>query len=290
MKGIYPASITPFDSSGCINQPVLRRLMEQNLAQGADGFFLGGSSAECFLLTQKERLAVFEAGAAFAGRTCLVAHVGAVATQEAITYAKAAKALGYHHIAATPPFYYGFDPQQVAGYYYDIAKAVDMPVLVYNFPANTGKAFDLAHPAIRRLFCSSAVLGIKHTNLNLFQMERIRRLNPSLVIMNGFDETMVAGLALGADGSIGSTFNFMLPHYRKIYDAYRAGETQKALELQTKANNIMEALCAAGLIAAIKYVLCTMGIDAGVPRKPFTPLQGRQQAFIDQVLKGNLVV
>ena len=108
-------------------------------------------------------------------------------------------------------------------------------------------------------------------------------------MMNGFDETMVAGLALGADGSIGSTFNFMYPHYRKIYDTFKAKHTEEALALQIKANNIMTALCDVGLIPAIKYVLTTMGIDAGVPRRPFQPLNEEQKQYIDETLKANLV-
>ncbi|MEM1484844.1 dihydrodipicolinate synthase family protein [Oscillospiraceae bacterium PP1C4] len=288
MNGIYVASVTPFDSEDKVNHAALTALMELNLRQGADGFFLGGSSAECFLLTEHERISVFETAAAFKEKTSLIAHVGAVSTYEAVRFAKAAKAMGFTQLAATPPFYYGFNAQQVAQYYYDISAAVDLPIMIYNFPGNTAKPFELSNPATQELFRSKAVSGIKHTDLNLFQMERIRNLNPSLTIMNGFDETMVAGLALGADGSIGSTFNIMLPHYKKIYAAYQLGDGKGALALQVLANNIMEALCSVGLIPAIKYVLTTMGIDAGAPRKPFAPLTQEQRALIDQILAANL--
>ena len=120
-------------------------------------------------------------------------------------------------------------------------------------------------------------------------MERIKALNPRLKIMNGFDETMVAGLALGADGSIGSTFNFMLPHYLTVYRLFREGCIDEAREAQVKANNIMEALCAVGLIPAIKYVLGTMGVDAGTARRPFGTLSDGQKAMLDQVIRDNLI-
>ena len=288
MKGIFAASITPFDSSNKVSQKAIASLLQWNLKQGADGFFLGGSSAECFLLTEQERIDVFEAASEMKDKTTLIAHVGAVSTDEAIRYAREAKRLGFQHIAATPPFYYGFSAKQTAQYYYDISDAAGMPVLIYNFPGNTNRPFDLANPDTQALFRSGAVFGVKHTNLNLFQMERIRHLNPSLTIMNGFDETMVAGLALGADGSIGSTFNFMLPHYKKIYNSYLSGDREGALALQVKANNIMEVLCSVGLIPAIKYVLTAMGIDAGLPRRPFLPLDDSQKSFLNQVLKENL--
>jgi N-acetylneuraminate lyase len=289
MDGIYSASVTPFSHDGKFNPAALETLIRRNIAEGASGFFIGGSSAECFLLGEQERIAVFETACGFQAETDIIAHVGAVSTDESIRYAKAAKKFGAKYIAATPPFYYSFTNAQMAQYYYEISKQSDMPVMIYNFPANTGKVFDLNSQEIKKLLCSDAVWGIKHTNLNLYQMERIRNINPRLAIMNGFDETMVAGLALGANGSIGSTFNVMLPHYLKIYSAYRSGEQTKALELQTKANNIMEAFCEAGLIAAIKYVLSYQGIDAGEPRKPFTPLTQEQKEIIQDVLKANLV-
>jgi N-acetylneuraminate lyase len=290
MNGIYPASITPFDGAGKFQADVLGRLVERNLAEGASGFFAGGSSGECFLLSEAERIAVFEALSPFRDRTTLIAHVGAISTGEAIRYGMAAKKFGFQHIAATPPFYYGFSAELIAEYYYDIAGAVGMPVMIYNFPGNTNKPFNLEHPATVELLRSQAVFGIKHTNHDLSQMERIRALAPKLVIMNGYDETMLGALALGADGSIGSTFNFMLPHYKKIYDRYRAGEGREALDLQVKANNIMAALNRAGLIPAIKYILESQGIPAGPPRKPFAVLSAEQRHYLDGILKDNLCI
>jgi N-acetylneuraminate lyase len=288
MNGIYSASITPFDQTGAFQAETLIRLMERNLAEGASGFFIGGSSGECFLLTEAERIAVFEAASSLRDRTTLIAHIGAVSSAEAIRYALAAKRLGFQHIAATPPFYYGFTPEQIAGYYYDIAASAGMPVMIYNFPGNTHKPFNLEHPATAELLKSEAVFGIKHTNHDLSQMERIKALSPKLVIMNGYDETMLGGFALGADGSIGSTFNFMLPHFQKIYSLYRAGKGGEALALQVKANNIMAALNRVGLIPAIKYILETQGISAGLPRKPFTPPSPEQGRYLDGVLRDNL--
>jgi N-acetylneuraminate lyase len=288
VDGIYPASITPFNGDGRFQAEVLIRLMERNLAEGASGFFIGGSSGECFLLGEAERIAVFEAAAALRDRTTLIAHVGAVSTAEAIRYALAAKRLGFQHIAATPPYYYGFSAELIAGYYYDIAAAAGMPVMVYNFPGNTNKPFNLEHPATAELLRSKAVFGIKHTNLDLSQLERIKALSPGLTIMNGYDETMLAGLAMGADGSIGSTFNFMLPHFKTIYDRYRAGQGREALALQVKANNIMAALNRVGLIPAIKYILEGQGIPAGPARKPFVALSSEQRQYLDGVLQDNL--
>ena len=224
LGGIYSASITAYDAAGAIDAGALQAVMERNLAEGAAGFFVGGSSGECFLLTEAERIQVFEAAAALRGRTNLIAHVGAIGTGEAVRYAKAAMALGFDFCAATAPFYYGFTPAQICRYYYAIAEASGAPVLIYNFPGNTHREFDVADPDYIALFRSGAILGVKQTNYNLFQMERILNLNPDLIAFDGYDETMVAGQALGCIGSIGSTFNMMLPHYKKIFTLFDEGK------------------------------------------------------------------
>ena len=288
LGGVVPATITPFDADERINARAMTQLMDWNLAQGVDSFFIGGSSAECFLLSPDERREIFEIASAFRDRAYLCAHVGAISTREAEASARRAASLGFDAIAATPPFYYGFGSREVYGYYEAIAQAAGMPVLIYNFPGNTHRPFDLDDPVTQALFKSDFIMGVKHTNQVLHQLERIRRLNPRLIVMNGYDETMVAGLALGANGSIGSTFNFMYPHYRRIYDLYLAGKREDALALQVKANDIMAALCAVGLIPAIKYVLTTLGIDAGVARRPFRPLAEDQKRMLDAVLDANL--
>ncbi|MGN0983322.1 MAG: dihydrodipicolinate synthase family protein [Gemmiger sp.] len=289
LGGIYSASITAYDAQGRVDAQALQRVMERNLREGAAGFFVGGSSGECFLLTEAERVQVFEAASAFAGRTNLIAHVGAIGTDEAVRYAKAAMGLGFDFVAATAPFYYGFSPKQICRYYYDIAEASGAPVLIYNFPGNTHKEFDLADPDYQTLLRSGAILGVKQTNYNLFQMERILNLNPDLIAFDGYDETMVAAQALGCIGSIGSTFNMMLPHYKKIFTLFDEGRRQEALALQHKANNCMEAMCRVGLIPAIKYELARQGYPVGEARRPFSPLTDEQKAYIDAVLDRDLV-
>ena len=290
LGGVIPATVTPFREDESIDEVAMLRLMDWNLSQGVEAFFIGGSSAECFLLSSGERICTFEIAAQRKDRAFLIAHVGAISTREAEDYARHAVRLGFDAVAATPPFYYGFSSREIAAYYQDIAQAAGKPVLIYNFPGNTGKSFDLGDPVTRKLFQSDYILGVKHTNQVVYQMERIRQLNPKLKIMNGFDETMVAGLALGADGSIGSTFNFMYPHYHKIYTLFHGGKIEEARLAQVKANNIMAALCEAGLIPAIKDVLKRhMGIDVGLPRRPFRGLNPDQQAMLDQVLENNLI-
>ena len=82
----------------------------------------------------------------------------------------------------------------------------------------------------------------------------------------------------------------MFYHYRRIYDLFLEHHIDEALALQVRANTVMEALCKAGLIPAIKYVLSTMGIEAGIPRRPFKELTEDQKAKIKEVVDQNILL
>ncbi|MFT4107055.1 MAG: dihydrodipicolinate synthase family protein [Lacrimispora sp.] len=290
MKKLYVASITPFDREGKINEAAIRQLWEKNISQGADGFFIGGSSGECFLLTREERVRSFELASEYKDRTDIFAHVGAISTEEAVFYAKEAKEMGIPHIAATPPIYFGFSEKEIAGYYYDIAEAVGHSVLYYNIPSSTHKYLNLSSPEIQALLKSGAVGSVKHTNLDLLQMERMHNINPDIVCYGGFESCMVAFLAFGCEGFIGSSFNFMLPQYKRVMELYLEGRGEEARVLQSKSNNILDVLLKNGLCANLKHVVSRQGIWAGDVRKPLLPLTEDQKAEMDQVLEQYLEI
>lgn len=290
MKKIYVASITPFDEKNQMNESALKQLWDKNLSEGADGFFIGGSSGECFLLSREERVRSFELASEYTDRGDMFAHVGALNTEEAVFYTRKAVEFGIQDIAATPPFYFGFSEKEIAGYYYDIAQAANKPVLFYNIPTSTHKDMNLAHPDIQALLKSGAVGAVKHTNLNLLQMERIQNINPDIKCYGGFESCMLAFLAFGCDGFIGSSFNFMLPQFRKLMELYLSHEDDAARALQSKSNNVLDAILGNGLCACLKYIASCQGIAAGEVRRPMLPLKAEQKALIDRVLEENLEI
>lgn len=290
MGGFFVAALTPYDEQGRFHAKALHALMERTIAQGASGFLIGGSSAECPLLTHEEREAGLVAAAQYAGRaqTKLMASVAAISTEEAIAYAKVAKQLHYDAMISTVPYYYKFGMKNIARYMRSLREAVDLPLFLYNFPGNTGVELDIADPDIRAMLTDGTIAGVKQTSLNLHQMERIKNLNPELVVYGGFDEVYIGARILGADGAIGSTFNFTLPLFTKIEAAYAARDIELAQQLQRRANNIMEALVSCSLFPSIKHIMKVQGIDCGICRAPFPELTQEQEAYIEKVVADNL--
>ncbi len=271
LSGIYPALVTPFSKNGQINHDSLRKLVQLNLKKGVQGFYVGGSTAEAFLLSMDERKQILETVAAEAqGKAEIIYHIGCIYTDHAIELGKFAEEVGVSAISSVPPFYYKFSFEEIRDFYFDIVDKVDLPMIIYNFPALSGVTFSMGN--IKELADNSKIIGIKHTSYDLYQLEQIRALDEELTIFNGHDEVFIGGLALGANGAIGSTYNFMAEKFIAIEKLYRANQIQEAQQVQTEANRIIDLLVKGGVFPGIKYILDLMGIDCGECRKPFHPL------------------
>ncbi len=126
-------------------------------------------------------------------------------------------------------------------------------------------------------------MGVKHTSVNLFDLERFKHLKKPLVVFNGYDEMLIAGLSMGADGGIGSTYNFLGKEIVAIYEAFKAGDLATAREIQTKVNRIIETMIPYGVFAMEKAVLSELGIPMGDCRKPFLPLSEEGKAAAKKI-------
>ncbi len=288
-KEMITASITIYDENNRIDDIAMAKLFERIFKDGADGFFVGGSVGECFLLSDEERIHLFELASRYINRGTIYAHVGTIGTEHAVHMAKAAKSMGIKNIGATPPFYFGFTPKEVAQYYYDLAEAIDGPVLYYDIPSSTHKDLDTDNSEIKALLQSGAINAIKHTNLLSYRAKKIRELNPGIKIMGGFESRVIPMLNYHCDGFIGSTFNFMLPQYNKIVEMYDSPDKAPLFKIVSDSVDILQLLLDLGLPASIKHILSQQGLYTGPVRKPLLPLNDEAKRKLDKALEEKLI-
>ncbi len=283
LAGVFSALITPFKADGSLNLGMLGPLAEFELAQGLHGFYVGGSTGEAFLQTADERKTVLRKFAkAVQGRAKLIAHVGAISTDEAVDIGRAAADAGYDAISAIPPFYYDFSAVEVLAHYRALADATPLPLIVYNFPAKSARPLTTAD--LLALLDHPKIIGVKHTSQNLYQLERLKTAAPDAVIYNGFDEMFAGGVAMGADGGIGTTYNVMGQLFVALYHAMQAGDLALARALQTRANAVIDVLIDVGVFPGTKAILKGLGVDCGECRRPFAPLTAAQQVKVDELV------
>jgi N-acetylneuraminate lyase len=123
-------------------------------------------------------------------------------------------------------------------------------------------------------------IGIKYTSNDFFTMEQCKSKFPNKIVYNGFDEMLLCGLSMGADGGIGSTYNFMANKFVKIQKLFNEGNIAEAQKVQKEANRIITILCKVGVMQAEKEVLNQLGFDFGVCRHPFGEPTEEQKALI----------
>ena len=276
--GIFTALLTPFDKENKINEKALRELVALNLRMGVKGFYVCGSTGEAFFMSKDERAKVMEIVKDAAGDATLIAHIGSVNEMDAAALATRAKELEYDLVSSVAPFYYKFSFEEIHGYYSRLADAAKLPMLVYHIPILSG--VNMGANDLGTFLRDDRFIGIKYTSNDFFMMEQCKTGFPEKVIYNGFDEMFLAGLSMGADGAIGSTYNFMANKFVRIQSLFEAGKIAEAQKLQKEANRIIAVLCRIGVMRAEKEVLTQMGLDIGVCRHPFTEATAEDKALI----------
>ena len=277
-KGIFTALLTPFDKNGRINDKELVKLIKFNRDMGVSGFYVCGSTGEAFLLSRDERKHVMDIVKDTAGDKTLIAHVGSLNEREACELAIHANKLGYDAISSVAPFYFKFSFPEIKGYYERLADRGGLPMLVYHIPAFSGVSMN--SESLSAFLSDERFLGIKYTSNDFFTLERCKAAFPDKVFFNGYDEMILAGLSMGAEGAIGSTYNFMADKFVKIYNLFNEGKIDEARRIQNEANGIITALCKMGVMQAEKEILCQLGFDFGVCRHPFLPLGDAERDII----------
>lgn len=276
-RGIITALATPFDSNGRVNTTALCELIEHNIKMGVSGFFVCGSSAEVFTLTTEERMLIMRTVSQQVDRRVkLIAHVGCISTEQACDLGRYAKELGYDAVSSVAPFYNKFGFSEIKRYFKRVADASELPLIIYNIPAFTGVTFSFDE--LSDLLSDPRIIGIKHTSGDYMLLRQIKTAHPEKIVYNGYDETFLCGLVMGADGAIGSNFNFMADKFVEIYRLFNEGNIQRAMLIQEKATAIITAIMRFGLSPSIKALLRAQGIDCGDCREPFKKLSKEEEA------------
>lgn len=276
MKGLITALLTPFNEDGTINETGLRQLVRYNIdAMKVDGFYVGGSTGEAFLMSEKERIRAFEIVKDEAGSSVtLIAQIGSLDFDELIRLGEAAKRLEYDAVSAITPYYYKFSFDEVYSYYKRIDEILNYDMVIYSNPGMAGGNFDIAK--FEKLLAIPKVVGVKFSDADIAKFERLRKAFPNDYFYFGYDEIAMVGFALGCDGAIGSTYNVMGDLTRKVVNMLAEGKISEARALQHRITDQIEAIVNNGLYQTIKQILKASGVEGGYMKFPFSELNAEQ--------------
>lgn len=273
IDGIIPALLTAFGNDGQIDAKGVAKLARYHMDVGASGFFLCGSAGEGIYMSPAERRRIVEIVATeAAGQASIIAHVGAMSTDEAAMLARDAKAAGATAVATLPPLVFKQPWPAIIEHVRAVAQASELPTYYYHIPvithvdANAGDIAALADAV-------PGLVGLKFTATDLYLLWEVLQIhNEKLDALYGCDQQLLQGLITGACGGIGSSYNYQIEHVVELYRAFRRGDHAGARSAQDKINRVVQILFKHGGNRSVeKAMMALRGFDVGQPRRPTPP-------------------
>lgn len=276
LRGLIAAPFTPFDAQSEVNCPSIDKYAEFLISQGISGVFICGTTGESASLTTDERKRIAERWvAAAAGRLKVIVHVGGNCIPQSRELAAHAQRIGAYATAAMSPFF--FKPasaRELVDFFVPVAAAAPaLPFFYYHMPSMTGVSIDVEE--FLRLGGETIpnLAGVKYTHNNLMEMQALLNLEGGrFEVLHGFDEILLAGLALGAKAGVGSTYNYIAPVYLRIMECVEKGDLEEARRLQMISVEVVKIIIRhGGGVRGGKAIMNLLGIECGTCRRPLAP-------------------
>jgi len=240
-EGIFTALVTPF-FKGEFDKVSMGRLLERQMEAGVAGVVVCGTTGETPTLTAEEYEKVVGFVVAEAkGKLIVIAGSGTNSTKTTIERCKVARDLGVDALLVVTPYYNKPTQEGLFAHFAEVAKAVNLPVLIYNVPSRTGVS--IAPDTVSRLAQLSGIAGIKEASGSVDAVREIVRKAPeSFSCLSGDDALALPSFAVGAVGVVSVASNVVPEHMVRLWELWKAGDTKNARILDWKLAPLYKAL------------------------------------------------
>jgi 4-hydroxy-tetrahydrodipicolinate synthase len=285
-EGIYTPVVTPYHDDFSLNEDALKQTIEFLIESGVHGLIIAGTTGEYYAQSMDERLEMMDrAPALIAGRVPMIIGTGATRTEDSIIYALAAKKAGADALlVATPPYAYP-TAREIALHALAIDKAVNLPVMLYNYPGRMSVNMD--EETLDRLGRSPNFCAIKESSGDPNRLHMLARDYPQIQLSCGMDDQALEFFAWGARSWVCAGSNFAPKAHIALYQACAVdGDFTKGRAIMSAMLPLMRVLEQGGkFVQCIKYGLTLRGIDAGIVRRPLQPLNKDDKRELAQVIR-----
>ena len=285
-KGAGVALITPFNEDETVNYDMLGELIERQIAGRTDAIIVCGTTGEPATMTEDEKLAVIKyAVEKTAGRIPVIAGTGGNATSVVIDFSKKAEALGVDGLLVVTPFYNKATQNGLYAHYKEVAKAVSLPIIMYNVPSRTGCNI-APETAVRLARDCENIVGIKEASGNISQVAKLaKQAGGILDIYSGNDDQVIPILSLGGIGVISVLSNVAPKVAHDMVMEYLEGDRKKAVALQLDYLDLINALFCEVNPIPVKGAMNLMGYNVGKLRLPLTEIEDAHRELVKKCLK-----
>ena len=284
---LLTAMVTPFDeATGAVDLDQAKRLASALLDSGTEGLVVCGTTGESPTLSNHEKLAMLEATVevAHARGAPVIAGTTTYNTAESVELSREAARLGVDGILGTVPYYNNPPQEGLFQHFRAIARAVDLPVILYNIPSRSPRNME-ASTTLRLANEVPNIIGVKEASANFKQIGEIIRDAPrGFRVWSGNDGDILTMMALGGYGVVSVAAHLVGQQISALIRAYVAGENARAAEIHHSLMPLVDALFVTTSPIPLKYALNRIGMGVGGTRLPLVPIDPKSQAIMDAAL------
>lgn len=280
--GVYSAIFSVYDKGMNSKTATIHKMMDFQRENGLRGFYVGGNTGECTILPNKTRMQILEDVIANKKDSTIIAHIGAGHLDDTLELLKHADTCGVDAIASLPPSlsaYYKED--EIVEYYRYLASLTDKPVIAYITNVFKGDVVSFT----KKLMTIDNFAGLKLSVPDYFAFGKLRAFNSNMALLNGPDETMICGLAMGANGAIGTTYNILPKEATAAYNAFRTGNMETAFAQQKRINHLISFAIQGSGLQFWKAYMEVLGFDMGYTCFPAAEVTSEQMKAIEANLR-----
>lgn len=287
IRGAITPLITPFSPDGELDLETVARLVDWQLENGSHGISVGGSTGEPISQTVDERIAVMRAAAAaIDDRVPFLPGTGTAQLEETFRLTAEAQRLGASGALVVSPYYGRPQQEGVYNWYARVAAEFpDFPIIVYNVPIRTG--VDIAPETVGRLRRAHPnIVGIKETTRDFEHVSHVfSHCGTDFIALSGIELLCYPMLVLGGCGHLSCVANFAPRPVAELYDAFVAGDHDRARALHYELHAYVEAAFVEVNPVPVKWLMGELGImPSGFAREPLAPLSDASAAKIRELL------
>lgn len=291
IKGIIPAILTPMNEDESVNPEVLRQQIDRLIEGGVHGLFPFGTNGEGYILSEKEKIEVLEATIdQVNGRVPVYAGTGCISTADTIRMSKKAQELGADILSIITPSFAMASQKELYDHYVEVAKHVDLPIVLYNIPARTGNKL-LPETVAKLAKDVDVIMGVKDSsgdwdNLKAY-INVTRDLNKDFRVLSGNDSLILPCLKEGGAGGIAGCAN-VYPHVlSSIYNLFVEGKMDEAQKAQDSIANLRAVFKYGNPNTIVKTAVALLGYNVGKCRAPFNQVPEEGIEALRNVLAEN---
>ncbi len=284
--GVIPPIITPLDENDNVNYDVLRQMVNHLIDQGVHGLFPLGTTGEFYCFDNATYKKILETVKdETAGRVPVYGGANAITTKNVIELIKICEEVGVDAVSVLTPTFISQTQDELYTYFEDIAKATNLPIILYNNPPKT--QVNIAPATLVKLAKIDNIIAIKDSSGDMTQAGeyiRLTRHMDNFSVLMGRDTIIHAGLCYGASGAVASCANVAPRITANIYDKFVAGDLKGSLDAQYQLAPIRIACSMGTFPAVIKEGLVMQGLPVGKCAAPIKELTADEKAKLKAVL------